>query len=84
MPPWKNPWLLVACGVSFGLHFVILYVPFLADIFSIVPLSLSEWALVLLYALPVILIDEVLKAIGRHIVHPAQPSPELLEAKKQQ
>lgn len=35
------------------------YVPFLADIFSIVPLSLNEWALVLAYSLPVIFIDEV-------------------------
>ena len=34
MPPWCNPWLLVACGVSFGLHFLILYVPFLADVGS--------------------------------------------------
>ena len=26
MPPWANPWLLVAMAVSFGLHFLILYV----------------------------------------------------------
>ncbi|GMH12325.1 hypothetical protein Nepgr_014166 [Nepenthes gracilis] len=65
MPPWVNPWLLLAMSVSFGLHFLILYVPFLAQVFGIVPLSLNEWFLVLLVALPVILIDEVLKFIGR-------------------
>ena len=65
MPPWVNPYLLVAMSVSFGLHFLILYVPFLAQVFGIVPLSLNEWLLVLLVALPVILIDEVLKFVGR-------------------
>jgi hypothetical protein len=40
-------------------------VPPLATIFSIVPLSLSEWGLVMAFALPVILIDEVLKLFGR-------------------
>lgn len=39
--------------------------PFLADVFSIVPLSLNEWLLVILWSAPVILIDEVLKALGR-------------------
>ena len=59
MPPWCNPWLLVAAGLSLGLHFVILYVPVLADIFSIVPLSPSEWGLVILFSFPVVVIDEV-------------------------
>jgi Ca2+-transporting ATPase len=40
-------------------------VPFLADIFNIVPLSLEEWQLVLLWSLPVILLDEVLKLFAR-------------------
>lgn len=66
MPPWSNPWLLVAMAFSFASHFLILYVPFLADIFEIVPLSVNEWLLVLLYSLPVVLIDEVLKLFGRH------------------
>ncbi|GMH43584.1 hypothetical protein BSKO_11506 [Bryopsis sp. KO-2023] len=66
MPPWSNPWLLVAMAFSFGSHFLILYVPFLADIFSIVPLSLNEWLLVLLFSLPVVIIDEILKFFGRH------------------
>ena len=41
------------------------YVPFLADIFNIVPLSREEWQLVLLWSLPVILLDEVLKLFAR-------------------
>ncbi|GMP89165.1 hypothetical protein CsSME_00040850 [Camellia sinensis var. sinensis] len=65
MPPWVNPWLLLAMSISFGLHFLILYVPFLAQVFGIVPLSLNEWFLVLAVALPVILIDEILKLVGR-------------------
>ncbi|CAN1227001.1 Calcium-transporting ATPase, endoplasmic reticulum-type [Linum grandiflorum] len=65
MPPWVNPFLLLAMAVSFGLHFLILYVPILAQIFGIVPLSLNEWLLVVAVAFPVILIDEVLKFIGR-------------------
>ncbi|XP_076958688.1 calcium-transporting ATPase 4, endoplasmic reticulum-type-like [Bidens hawaiensis] len=65
MPPWVNPWLLVAMSISFGLHFLILYVPFLAQVFGIVPLSVNEWMLVLAVALPVILIDEILKFVGR-------------------
>ncbi|XP_077239663.1 calcium-transporting ATPase 1, endoplasmic reticulum-type-like [Tasmannia lanceolata] len=65
MPPWVNPWLLLAMSISFGLHFLILYVPFLAQVFGIVPLSLNEWLLVLAVTIPVILIDEVLKLIGR-------------------
>lgn len=67
MPPWVNPWLMLAMSVSFGLHFLILYIPFLANIFGIVPLSVNEWLLVLAVSLPVILIDEVLKFVGRRM-----------------
>ncbi|KAL6131123.1 PREDICTED: calcium-transporting ATPase, endoplasmic reticulum-type [Fragaria vesca subsp. vesca] len=65
MPPWKNPWLLVAMSASFGLHCLILYIPFLADVFGVVPLNLNEWLLVVMISAPVILIDEVLKLVGR-------------------
>ena len=30
MPPWTNIWLLMAMALSFGLHFVLLYVETLA------------------------------------------------------
>lgn len=32
LPPWSNPWLTVATFISLGLHCVILYVPFLAQV----------------------------------------------------
>ncbi len=67
MPPWVNPWLVLAVSTSFALHFLVLYIPFLANIFGIVPLSLNEWLLVLVVSLPVILIDEILKYIGRRM-----------------
>jgi Ca2+-transporting ATPase len=67
MPPWSNPYLLIAMLVSFGMHFVILYVDFLADTFSVIPLDLYEWLVVMAFSVPVILIDEVLKFIGRRM-----------------
>lgn len=63
--PWTNPWLVLATCVSISLHCVILYVPFLADVFSLVPLSVNEWILVLGLSVPVVLVDEVLKFFGR-------------------
>ena len=65
MYPWVNPWLTVATAVSIALHCVILYIPFLADLFKITPLSLAEWGLVFAFASPVILIDEGLKLCSR-------------------
>jgi len=65
MPPWANPYLLLAMAVSFGLHFVILYVPAFATIFSIVPLTWNDWMLTLAFSFPVVFIDEVLKFFGR-------------------
>ena len=47
-----------------------------ANIFGIVPLSLNEWALVLLFSSPVIFIDEVLKFVGRKFVNPHTELPE--------
>jgi len=67
MPPWANPYLLLAMVVSFGMHFVILYVDFLADMFNVTPLDWNEWKVVLAFSLPVILIDEVLKFVGRRM-----------------
>ena len=65
MPPWVNPWLLVAISSSMILHCVILYVPFFNGIFGILPLTLKDWLLVLAFSIPVTLIDELLKIFSR-------------------
>mmetsp|Transcript_8521 Transcript_8521/g.10225 ORF Transcript_8521/g.10225 Transcript_8521/m.10225 type:complete len:1049 (+) Transcript_8521:208-3354(+) len=65
VPPWVNPYLIIAMAGSFILHFMILYIPDLCPMFGVVPLSVNEWLLVLLFSFPVILIDEVLKFFGR-------------------
>merc|ERR1712216_124573 len=65
MPPWRNPYLPIAMLVSFGSHFLIMYVPYFAEIFSVTPLDWGEWMLVLGFSIPVCLIVEVLKVFGR-------------------
>lgn len=65
VPPHKNMYLVGAIAASFLAHFLILYIPPLATVFSVAPLTWREWKLVLMFSFPVILIDEVLKLVGR-------------------
>jgi len=65
MPPWANPWLLAMTALSIGIHMVILYIPFLSEIFGVCPLDVHDWVLVMAFSIPVIFIDEVLKFFGR-------------------
>jgi Ca2+-transporting ATPase len=67
IPPWVNPYLLLAMASSFILHFMILYVPWMASIFSIAPHDAVDWLLVLLFSFPVIILDEILKFVGRRM-----------------
>jgi Ca2+ transporting ATPase len=61
----NNPMLVYAITLSMALHFAILYIPFLQNLFSILPLDWTEWQAVLVISAPVILIDEVLKFAER-------------------
>jgi Ca2+-transporting ATPase len=65
MSPFVNPYLLLAMSSSIGLHIMIVYVPFMAKIFSIYAMNRAEWILVFAFSSPVILVDEVLKTFGR-------------------
>lgn len=65
MPPWANPMLILAIIGATGIHMLILYIPAFCPIFSVTPLDWHDWQLVLAFSVPVILIDEVLKFVGR-------------------
>merc|ERR1711957_688197 len=65
MSPFVNPYLLLAIAGSIGLHIMIVYVEIFAKIFGISAMNTSEWILVLAFSAPVLIIDEILKVIGR-------------------
>jgi Ca2+ transporting ATPase len=66
-PPTSNLYVVLACALSFALHFMIVYVPFFAAIFHVAPLNQEEWLHVLYASLPVFLLDETLKFISRQV-----------------
>lgn len=65
MPPWINPWLLLAIAGSIAIHVLIIYIPFFADIFGTCYMTGYDWLIVMIFSIPVILIDEVLKFFAR-------------------
>lgn len=79
-PPTKNPFLIAAILLSLCLHFMILYVPFLRDLFVVTPLNLQEWKGVMFFSAPVIVIDEICKWITRNYVNPPDAPGYLLES----
>lgn len=60
-----NPLLLLAIAGSLAFHCLILYIPLFASIFNTVPLNYNDWLLVMAFSSPVILLDELLKALSR-------------------
>nr|CAH8822778.1 unnamed protein product [Trichobilharzia regenti] len=67
MPPWHNMWLIAAICFSMTLHFAILYINVLANIFQIAALNITEWSAVVKISLPVLLLDETQKAVVRSV-----------------
>ncbi|KAI0200322.1 putative calcium P-type ATPase [Astrocystis sublimbata] len=82
LPLWKNMMLVYAIALSMALHFALLYTPFLQVLFSILPLNWTEWKAVLLISAPVILIDEVLKAVERVLFIQSSSVVEVTKTKK--
>eukprot|EP00475_Leptophrys_vorax_P033077 TRINITY_DN5174_c0_g4_i2.p1 TRINITY_DN5174_c0_g4~~TRINITY_DN5174_c0_g4_i2.p1 ORF type:complete len:609 (+),score=148.46 TRINITY_DN5174_c0_g4_i2:103-1827(+) len=65
VPPWSNLYVIGAICISFALHFMILYVPFFSSVFRVAPINLAEWQAVLMFSIPIIIIDEIQKLITR-------------------
>jgi len=70
VPFWENRYLCVGVAFPFALHLTLLYTP-LRSLFGLTALTFSDWLTVVAYALPILLVDEALKAAGR-LIHDSQ------------
>ena len=64
-PPWANRWLLLGVTLPVLLHLSVLYTPSLATIFQLAPLTVDDWRSVLMFSLPLVLLEEGLKLLAR-------------------
>ena len=70
--PQKNPWLMAGGTLPLLLHFAVVYseilgLPALGESFGLIPLSAKNWITVLKWSAPILLVDEVLKLVGRRV-----------------
>ncbi|KAL9184991.1 hypothetical protein ACHAXT_002768 [Thalassiosira profunda] len=63
--PQKNPYLILGVLAPFALNLAIIYTPALESSFGLVPLDGNDWLHVLMWSLPIILIDELQKFLAR-------------------
>lgn len=71
--PFANPWLILGVAFPFALHLGVVYsaelgFPALAESFGLVALTKDDWWTVLYWAAPILILDEVLKLIGRILI----------------
>ena len=64
-PPWANKWLIAGVTLPALLHLSVLYTPALASIFQLAPLTKADWYTVAAFALPLVLLEEILKLGAR-------------------
>lgn len=67
MSMFSNPWLLGAVVVSLLLQALVIYSP-LADAFHVAPLSVSDWGLILLCSMTLVVADVLFKRSAKHAV----------------
>jgi len=70
--PQRNMWLLVGVIVPMLLHLGLIYSDrlgfgFLGDSFGLTPLSANHWIQILKWAAPILVVEEILKAVGQKI-----------------
>lgn len=73
--PLQNPYLLLSVGVSLCIHIVLLQTPWLSNIFGLHSLSKKDWYVVLALSLPVVILEELLKWVGRTFFSNTRNSP---------
>ncbi|OQA83176.1 MAG: putative cation-transporting ATPase F [Microgenomates group bacterium ADurb.Bin238] len=59
---WKrNPWLLLGVGMGFVLQVIVVYVPFLQEIFQTVELDILDWLIVVMASMVLVAMVEGVK-----------------------
>ena len=62
---FSNRWLILATSFVLFLQLMLVYAPFMQYIFKTVPLTFAQWMLILSITSPIVLIDELRKAVER-------------------
>ena len=65
-PPWANRFVLLGVSLPLALHGLVIYCRPLAQLLHLVPLTRADWQAVALFALPLLLVEELLKWVARH------------------
>ena len=65
--PWANPWLLAGVALPVALHMFLLHAPWLRGLFGLAPLTKAHWITVAKFSLPILLVEELTKAVGREV-----------------
>lgn len=65
VPPWRNGYLLPAVALPALLHFALVSTPYTCRVFGLQSMSRADWKVVALLSLPVLLLEEALKAVAR-------------------
>ncbi|PRR79593.1 calcium-translocating P-type ATPase, PMCA-type [Clostridium vincentii] len=63
---FTNKYLTASVVFGIAIQLVIISVPFLANLFKVYPLSLSDWGFVMMFAIVPLVVNELLKLVIRH------------------
>ena len=61
---FSNKWLIAVMALVLALQSAIVYIPFMRYIFKTVPLSAHDWVVVIVVSAPIIIMEEIRKAIA--------------------
>ena len=67
-PPWANRFLLLGVSLPLALHSFVMYCPPLAQLLHLVPPTIADWQSIACFALPLLLLEELLK-FGARLMH---------------
>ena len=65
--PFSNRMLVWGTLLSFALTLIVVYIPFLSDIFGTLPLSLNDWVIILPFSLLPLILGEVVKLARKKV-----------------